>query len=70
MIETGIPLPSPHQRRAAFPELDQLEVGESVSFDLGYRDRIINAVAYLQFSRNKKFARRTEGSLVRVWRLA
>jgi hypothetical protein len=70
MIETGIQLP-PNPYKAQFPELNLLEVGESVSYDISHRARISNAISYLQFRYNKKFTRRTDTpTTVRVWRVA
>ncbi len=57
-------------QRNDFAILDGLEVGESAAFPVGIYFKLSPVLTYRQKRDGKKFTRRTEGDVVRVWRVA
>ena len=65
-IEKDIPLP---EARNSYLILDDLQPGESVAFPLANYLCVNRAYCYRQRRDGRRFARRIEGTMVRVWRI-
>jgi hypothetical protein len=68
MINTAILPPDPYQTK--FQELGMLEIGQSTTYPIVNYASVASSVTYLQRRYEKRFTRRTEGDVVRVWRIA
>lgn len=56
-------------QRNDFAILDALAVGESTAFPVGLYFKLSPVLTYRQKRDGKKFTRRTDGEVVRVWRV-
>ena len=68
MIDTNIIPPNPYQTK--FQELAMLEIGQSTTYPLVSYGSVCSSLTYHQRRYGKKFIRRTEGEVVRIWRVA
>jgi len=69
MIDTDAPIPM-QRKRHSFAELKALQVGESLTYPMSAYDSLGALMARYQRRDRKKFVRRTEGDVIRVWRVA
>lgn len=69
-MTTSKPLPPAQKQKHSYAALKTLEVGESVTYPLECWDSIGPAMHRRRRLEGKKFARRTEGDQIRVWRIA
>jgi hypothetical protein len=69
MIDTDAPVPM-QRKRHSFIELKTLQVGESLTYPMSAYDSLGALMARYQRRDGKKFVRRTEGDLIRVWRVS
>jgi hypothetical protein len=67
-IDKNIPIPKP--RNSKFSALDLLEVGDSTTFPLTDYNTLGPSIKFRADRYGKRFTRRTEDTLVRVWRVA
>jgi hypothetical protein len=64
-IDTAIPLPPPYKK---FAMLDRLEVGESVFYPLSEYNTLGSCITFRQRRSEKRYTRRTQDGVIRVWR--
>jgi hypothetical protein len=66
-IDSVVPVPS---ARNTYRGLDDLQVGQSTTYPVGQYITLCDVIQYRSRRYNKKFTRRTEGDVVRVWRIS
>jgi hypothetical protein len=69
MTDPNAPVPMPRGRHS-FADLKTLQVGESQTYPMSAYDSLGALMARYQRRDGKRFVRRTEGDLIRVWRVA
>lgn len=69
-IEKNIPVPSRTGRRRVYAAVYDLEVGDSTVYPATSCSSLRPTVQYIQRMHGKRFTRRTEGNMVRIWRTA
>ena len=66
-IDSNVPVPS---TRNTYSRLDELQVGQSTTYPVEQYTTLCAVIQYRTRRYNKKFTRRTEGDVVRVWRIS